>query len=444
MNKVFRLFAVLSMVMVCPLAVFSQSGDNSPFSRFGIGDITDPSFMAIRGMASLGTVYIDPYNLNIKNPASYSLLKSTAFDIGIYARYTNLSDNENQINLWSGNLEYISLGFPLRNPINEVLDRIEKDYALGMNFTLMPYSQVGYNITSLEVDPNFGSFQRNYKGNGGSYKLMWGNSFTYKQFSVGLNIGYLFGNIHYEQNIYFDDLSFAYQNRYENSYGINGFVWNAGAFYRLVLNKSVIKKDNNIASKILTFGLQGNLDMGFNTNGRQVKRGIFVEAPLSDTILFADELIGRGILPAEFSVGSMYYHGESWALGMDFNYYFWSHYSNEARPEKLSDAYRIALGGYFVPNPKAFNQYYKRVKYRFGLYYHKDPREINDEQFNGYGVNIGAGFPLIFQRNYYANMNPYVQFGRRGSKTLLSESFIKIGFGFTFNDNEWFLKRKYN
>lgn len=444
MNKVLRLFAVLAMVIICPFTVFSQSGSNNPFSRFGIGDITDPSFMAVRGMGSLGSSYIDPFNLNIKNPASYSFLKSTAFDIGLYTKYSRLADNENQVNLWSGNLEYISLGFPLRNPINEVLDRIEKDYSMGMNLTLMPYSQVGYNITSIENDPDFGSYQRNYQGSGGSYKLMWGNSLRYKQFSAGLNIAYLFGNIQYEQNIYFDDLSYAYQNRYNNNYGINGFVWNAGVLYRLLLNKSSVEKDKNVAQNLLTFGLQGNLDMNFYTNGHQIKRGIFVEGSLADTVYFAEEISGRGTLPAEISFGTMYSRGESFAMGVDINYQFWSHYENEARPETLSDSYRIALGGHFIPNPKAYNQYFKRVKYRFGIYYLQDPREINNETFNGFGVNIGAGFPLIFQRNYTANMNPYIQFGRRGTSSLLSESFIRFGFGFTFNDNEWFLKRKYN
>jgi hypothetical protein len=273
---------------------------------------------------------------------------------------------------------------------------------------------------------------------------MWGNSLTYKQLSLGVNIGYLFGNIQYEQSISFEDLTYAYQNRYNNNYGINGFIWNAGAMYRLVLNKSAIEKDKNIDSKVLTFGLQGNTDMSFYTNASQTKRGVFVEGSLADTIFYADELSGKGTLPAEISFGTMYYHGDSWALGMDFSYNFWSHYSNEARPETLSDSYRIAIGGHMVPNAKAYNQYFKRVKYRFGLYYNHDPREIDDESFNGFGLNIGAGFPLIFQRNYTANMNPYIQFGRRGTNNLITENFIRFGFGFTFNDNEWFLKRKYN
>jgi hypothetical protein len=37
-----------------------------------------------------------------------------------------------------------------------------------------------------------------------------------------------------------------------------------------------------------------------------------------------------------------------------------------------------------------------------------------------------------------------LQAGQRGLKSDFSEYFVKILFGVTFNDDEWFLKRKYN
>lgn len=426
------------------IGAIAQTGDNSPFSRFGIGDIVDPSFMHNRSMGSLGSSYADMFNINIKNPASYSFLKSTAFELGIQAKYSELSDEDREVNLWSGGLEYISLAFPLRNPINEIVDRVEKNYALGMNLSLVPFSQVNYNISSFETDPDFGLFQRNYQGKGGSYKLMWGNSFKYKNLSVGLNLGYLFGHIQYERNIIFDDLQYAYENRYNQNFGINGFVWNAGMIYSHLINKKEVKDNRNARKKMLNIGLQGNTDMRFYSNSIIEKVGLFSEAGITDTLVYSDEIQGEGTLPAEFGIGLMYISQESWAVGIDYNHVFWSHYENEARPETLSDGFRLSIGGHIIPDSRSLNQYFKRVKYRLGAYYQNDPKEIEDTSFKSYGLTLGAGFPLIYQRKYRANMNPMVQLGRKGVGSPVQENFIKIGFGFTFNDDEWFLKRKYN
>lgn len=109
----------------------AQQNDNSPFSRFGIGDISDNNFNHTRQMSGLGASYIDGYHINIVNPASYSFLNSTAFDAGVFVKRTWLKDNLNTNKIWSGNLEYLSLAFPLRNPINEIYDGVRKTTSWG-------------------------------------------------------------------------------------------------------------------------------------------------------------------------------------------------------------------------------------------------------------------------------------------------------------------------
>ena len=153
-----------------------QQNDNSPYSRFGIGDITDNNFNHTRQMSGLGASYLDGYHINIVNPASYSFLNSTAFDVGLFAKRTWIEDSKTTTKIWSGNLDYISLAFPLTNPINEVYDGVRSNYKLGMAITLMPHSTVGYNISSLDSIAGIGLFNRNYVGTGGTYKLLWGNS----------------------------------------------------------------------------------------------------------------------------------------------------------------------------------------------------------------------------------------------------------------------------
>ena len=93
---------------------YSQSTDNSPYSRLGLGDITSSSLNGLYLMGDLGSSYVSTTALNPVNPASYGFLDYTVFDVGLYAKYTSLSDQNNNDRLWSGNLEYFSLGFPLR------------------------------------------------------------------------------------------------------------------------------------------------------------------------------------------------------------------------------------------------------------------------------------------------------------------------------------------
>jgi len=60
-----------------------QGAVNSPFSRFGIGDIATENPMFIRQMGGIGTSYLDVTQLNFDNPASLGYLNQTAFDVGI-------------------------------------------------------------------------------------------------------------------------------------------------------------------------------------------------------------------------------------------------------------------------------------------------------------------------------------------------------------------------
>src|SRR5947209_17471000 len=54
------------------IASFAQ--DNSPYSRYGLGDMTPQTNIATRGMGSVSAAYADSLGLSINfdNPASYS------------------------------------------------------------------------------------------------------------------------------------------------------------------------------------------------------------------------------------------------------------------------------------------------------------------------------------------------------------------------------------
>ena len=108
---------VLLSAFFCALAVNLLSAQtanieprsNSPYSRFGLGDIVNPLFAAQSGMGGLSAAYNDPFHLNMANPAALGHLMATDLETGFYAKFSSLSDSDTSANLWSGNLNYFAL-----------------------------------------------------------------------------------------------------------------------------------------------------------------------------------------------------------------------------------------------------------------------------------------------------------------------------------------------
>ncbi|MEZ4981591.1 MAG: hypothetical protein R2769_08400 [Saprospiraceae bacterium] len=185
------------LLLLFPISLIGQDlvKNNSPYSRLGIGDLFNRNFTAMAGMGGLSAAFQDSRQVNILNPASLASLQMTSFEAGIYAKYANLDDGTNTAEIWSGNLSYLSLGFITKNQLNAILDRKKSPWSWGMNFSLQPYSTVDYGIELRNFISDSVEVVNNFSGSGGSYKFLWGNGVRYKDFSLGANLGFLFGNI---------------------------------------------------------------------------------------------------------------------------------------------------------------------------------------------------------------------------------------------------------
>lgn len=423
-----------------------QPKDNSPFSRFGIGDPLNQNFAAAQGMGGLSAALHDQQHLNILNPASLGFLRATSFEVGFNGEYSQLENNGETAGNWNGNLNYLAVGFPLKNPINEVLDRKESKVGWGMNLALVPYSIVGYDIeTDILVDTIQTS--NRFRGSGGTYRFLWGNAVRYKTLSVGVNIGYLFGKISNRRYVFFDNLpSHYYYNDLLSEYSISGFNWNFGVQYDLIFKKPGKDGLPTPSGHKMTFGAYGNSATSFSTNSNE----LFMRFPRpvtfgrGDTISNQQEIIGSGQLPAEFSFGVMYEKVNKVKLGFNYKMAAWSQYENDAQPADLMNSYQIAFGGEYIPDVLSYNRYLKKVRYRFGAFYGTDARSFNGVQLTEYGVTFGMGLPIILPRQQTSFVNFAVEAGRFGLSEGLNETYIKMSLGFTLNDNTWFFKRKFN
>ncbi len=437
---------LIIILAVSTISLFSQNILNSPYSRLGFGDIEDPNYMSIRQMGSLGSSWADPTHINIANPASLTYLKATAYEVGVSASRLKLDDGKNQTKQWGGKFTYIGLGFPLANPLNEAYENLNKKYRFSMAFDISRKSNVGYNVTSIDSTEDVGVFTRNYNGRGGSYEFKWANAVQYKDFSFGLTLGYLFGNTSYNKIVTFDEKENAFNDYFQDSYFVKGFTYNLGFMYSKVFNE---ESENREKISRLTLGLRANNGTNFTAIGDQVAFGLQTlhnGAIIRDTILNDIDVRGKGYLPGTIGFGANYLIGSKIGFGFEFNTAPWSKYYHELKgdvKDQLRNSSFVSLGGFYRPNYKSFDNYLKRVTYRYGIYYHKDPRVINDIGVDEYGVRFGMDLPFVYQRKG-SSANIGIDLGKKGSGTAIEENFLKINFGFTFNDEDWFIKRKYN
>ncbi len=421
--------------------IFPKS--NSPYSRFGIGNIAKQYFVASAGMGGVSATHNDPFHLNLVNPASLAHLKATAFEVGIFAENTTLNTADGEAeDIWSGNLGYLALGFPLKNPINRAIDRSESPWDFGMSFSLTPYSLVGYNITNRIEDEEFIVATNKLKGDGGTYSVGWGNAVRYKNFSVGLNIGYQFGKITNNRRIEFDSLNAVYNVDFVDELSIGAFSWKAGVQYAIDLDQTV---EENEGKRIL-IGAYGNGRNSFSTRSNRTTFGQNLSYAVdADTLSNVDNGSGSGKLPAEYGIGVMYENINNLRIGLDYTSTLWSNYENDVRDEAFSNAWKMRAGMEFIPDIASIDSYWERVRYRFGVFAGKDYRSFNGNQLNEWGITAGIGFPIIIPRTQkFSFVNLAVEYSSLGIDDGLKENYFKLNFGFTLNDNQWFFKRKFN
>ncbi|MBR9920404.1 MAG: hypothetical protein GYB31_06150 [Bacteroidetes bacterium] len=430
-----------SFFLLLTCQMMAQPKDNSPYSRLGLGDPVPQVYAANQGMAGLSAAWHNPYHMNLSNPASLGFLNTTDFEAGVYAKYASLSGGNEAADIWSGNLQYLGLGFPMSNPINDVLERRDRDFSWGMGFALQPFSSVGYDIQTTEVVPAFDTTINIFEGTGGTYRLMWGNGIRYKDLAVGISAGYFFGKLTNSRRVFFQDLGVAYQNDFEDDISLRGWTWDLGAQYRLWLKKA--EDEPGRGDKSITFGIFGNLAHPFKTNSSKLYAGVNGSYSDIDTILYETDAPGTGMLPSSLNAGFMYESFQKLKIGAEIDLTQWEQYENTAKPETLSNTWRLALGGEYIPDITSYNNYGKRIRYRFGGFYGTDARSFNST-LTSYGVTFGMGFPVILQRGQTSFVNAALEAGRFGSEEFIRETYVKLTLGFTLNDNGWFYKRKFD
>ena len=189
LNKIL-LLVVLSF-FVLPLSAQNEAYNAyTPYSMFGIGEISKQGTSYNKTMGGEGLATSDKRNINILNPAAVTAREEKSFmaDFGLaqgnryYAQHDMRSSN-NTFNVYD-----FVISFPVYK-------------SLAMYAGVTPYSDVGYDVTSKLTDPSIiastGVITNSVKGYGGMTNLFVGAGVdVLKGLSVGVEGQYYFGNIH--------------------------------------------------------------------------------------------------------------------------------------------------------------------------------------------------------------------------------------------------------
>jgi hypothetical protein len=431
-----QLLAIISTSLLSiPLSVSAQSlvdqggpksnKDNSPFSRYGIGDIANGRNVLSKGMGGTSTAYNDVLSVNGYNPASYGFLKFTTLDFALEARTRSITMGADNYTTGTGTISYLTIGIPMGK------------YA-GMSLGLTPMSNVYYNANDTVNINGLGKSVFNYNGSGSLQYAYLGLAGKIKGFSLGFNVGYTFGSISNNSSLVNIDNAAVRNSEYLQSTSIHGIYWKGGLMYRAEFAKE----------HYLNLGATVTLSQKLNANKTNIDLSYLMDNSMGSLInidTVRNTLTeGKVTMPAEYSFGAHYGKEGYWDIGTDLVYNDWKKANVMGDRANISDnAWRAAVGGEITPNPLSMN-FFSRTTYRVGAYYGKDYITFNGNDVNLWGATVGTSLPLKRNNNFFGRVNLALDLGERGNVNVAKEFFVKFGLGLTFNDRSWFIKRKYN
>ncbi len=449
-------------------SIISFSQENSPFSRYGIGDFYPQQNIASRAMGGLSSTVTSTQFVNTVNPASYGSLGLVTYDFALSIDSRTLLSKTPVEKYSSVNFipSYLTLGLPLTKAGNR--------NGASLVFGLRPSSRINYSIKdgdrisydSLGVTDSLNSL---HDGNGGLNQVFMGLGKAWRNkknnnnsFAIGLNFGYQWGTKYLSNKV-----NFPADSTNENWYGSNSTdstdIWGIFLSPGIMASFTVAEKTDELTklknSYVLVIGGAGTLKQNMKGTKDLTRETFYYKddgsvIPL-DSVLKTNDVPGTIKLPFSINGGIMLnnmvsngpFSVKKWGIGIEYNFTPWSKYLDYGLSDRVNDSWFIRGGVEFSPNPINGRGIVSTGTYRFGYYNGKDYQNADG---NGYKINaftLGYSFNLRKYHSYdrqYTMINTAIEFGKRGSSVNnVTENFFKFSLGLSLSDI-WFVKRKYD
>ena len=429
----------LTCLLLTALPLFCIAQENSPYSRYGVGNILPSANIQNRAMGGISAGFSDRGTINTVNPATYSDLILTTLDVGVeYDRRTIKSLNPlGTYKSNNGIISYLQFGFPLLYGNKKAA---KKQTAWAVSFGLKPISRINYKISSstrISTD----SSTSVYEGNGGINEAFIGTAIRIKKFSIGINSGYLFGSKDYSTRlgIFNDSADYFYSTNYETTTRFGGVFLNAGIQYAI-----------DIKGGTLRLGAYGNLQQQYNATKDDKRETVTYDASTGSIskIDSVFENVGqKGEVQLPSTIGAGFTIEKVHVLfGADFETTNWDSYRFFGQKDLVKNSWLGKFGIQYFPSPNGSTKYFENIRYRAGVSFGSDYIAA-DKKLPVYTVTLGGTFPLKLRHSFYDNqfsfMNLGFEYGNRGNNNnTIKENIFRISVGFSLSD-VWFRRQKY-
>jgi hypothetical protein len=432
----------------------SNAQENSPYSRYGLGDVISNSNIYNRGMGGIGAAVGSDRFINNLNPASYAFIgdklvkrgvngKLVVFDVGTEFNARTLRQQSPTGKYTSRNLyfNYMQLGM-----------QIGKKGNWGLNFGLMPLTRESYKIESIKRTAGVDSLQTVYEGNGGAYQALLGTGYRIKNLSFGINTGYIFGRKESQTALnLLNDTVFYFQSNSSTRATYGNVFLQTGVMYDRIYPGKGTGKDRRLRIGGY-YHLKKNLRASQDVS--RVTFDQFGNAPVAspDSIYVKTGEKGKIVFPSTIGLGFSYEKEDAFLVGADFTTTNWTAYRYYGQPDVLQNSWMLKTGVQVIPNAESKN-YWQKVAYRSGFYYGQDYIKAGGASMPLYAFTFGMSLPtsnVPFNRDFREGSKavPYinlaVEAGRRGdNKVNLRENFVRVSLSFSLS-SLWFFRYKYD
>lgn len=428
------MLSVFLVMGVCAMAQDGTYGAYSPYSIYGVGDLSKQGTAFNKSMGGVGIATRNRRFINIMNPAAVTARDTLSFmaDFGLVQKNTLYSQGSLRSAKNTFNIYDFVMSFP-----------IWKSSAFMIGIT--PFSDVGYDFSKIETDQNIigntGNITYDSYGTGSVYQVFASAGVTFwKKLSVGAELIYYFGNIDKVTNMDYSDLSYKSINS-GSELAIRGMTGKFGLQYEQELAGNVSVTLG--ATYRLGTGLKG-----YATNYRYAN-----QSSVSDTLYHKVDTLGMsGIrFGDELGIGISVKGGEKWSAEFNYIRSDWrksgmdkaqgfSVIGNMPFTSAVSQSFRA--GFEIVPNRNDIRYYLRRCAYRAGVYYDQEYYKVNGYGINTFGITLGVTLPVF---RWYNGLSIGVDFGQRSSNRnkLIREQYVSFNIGFNIHDI-WFQKPRYN
>ncbi len=455
----YKIFITFCFIVATVFSI-AQSFTLSPYSKFGIGDITYNTYVPGLSMGYTSIAQRSNRYINQCNPAAATAIDTLNFvtDISLMGKTQHLKNNNLSHLQTNTDVSFLALGFP-------VFKRWKTYIGIA------PISNVGYKISEEKYIDTL-LLSNLYKGEGGFSEVFLSNGFdifnkykkrninentfhnNYHKFAAGLKMSYMFGSLDKYANAIFPEEQYIFDMYKTERFIISDYQFKAGIQYEYLKQEET----NNIKTnkyKIIFGFTYGHFTNIKAKQTRLVTKFINIQGSITkDTIENIVNRKGNIQLPRTIGSGFTIEFRDKFAWSTDFVFQEWSSLKFFNEPVELYNSFFIGSGIQYIPDPAKFYHYWKMINYRLGLYFNKTYLNINSKDINEFGITFGLGLPIsktdkgegtMIRRKLPPMINFSFSYSNRGTaeNNLIKEQFFQFSIGLNLHDI-WFVKRKYN